>query len=180
MIRTFTKQELTDRWRLVRYLEPQRNDVTMTFDGADMSRLDEAEVEEWWERTIDTAPLDFLKLKEMKGKAQTAIIACDESVELRMPDQYPLRRPGRIRLEGWKKDGRIVEAGSREALLQLNPYTRATAENPVAVVLDSRHLSLFPATSDNLETLMAVDPEDYTFDERCLKTMRDGCTYTSL
>ena len=87
----------------MRYLEPQRNDVTMTFDGADMSLLDEAEVEEWWERTIDTAPLDFLKLKEMKGKAQTAIIACDESVELRMPDQYPPSASGKNPSGGMEK-----------------------------------------------------------------------------
>lgn len=175
MFRTFTKDKLISRWRLVRYLEPQRNDITMTFDGADMSSTDEAEVDEWWEKTIDSSPSEWLKHKEYGDQAEVSLDPTTESAEVTMPFGSPLRRLGKVRLQGWQRDGKIVDAGSDEALLQLNPYTRATVFNPVAVVLDPWTLSLFPGTSDTLETLQAVDPEDYTFDERCLSTMRDGC-----
>lgn len=167
MFKTYTQQELVDRWRLMRHLEPLSADVTVSFDGIDTSELDVAEAMGWWCSVVDTAPMEWLHATDMKDEAKLAMASDTSCVELTMPPNKPLRRVRALRLDGWQKEASIVEPGSPRALLQTNDASRAGVLEPVAVRLDPWHLRLFPATSTRLLTLEAVDETDYTFDERC-------------
>lgn len=171
MFRTYTRQELVDRWRLVRYKEPLRADVAVTFDGLDMSALDEAAVDDWWLWLVDTAPEHWLTCRNYADVAQLKRNDVAECIEVTMPMLFPLRRITSVRLQGWQADAEILSPGSREAFMQLNSYSRAGIIHPAAIHVDPWRLLLYPAVSTTLECLKAVDDSDYTIDSRCLITM---------
>lgn len=150
----------------MRHLEPLRADVTLTYDGVDTSELDRLECRDWWLHVIDTAPLEMLHLTDLRGEATLTLNQTAGRAELTMPERYPLRRVGALKLAGWQGEVRVTSFHSQLALLQLNPYSRAGVMRPVCVQVDPWHWHLYPGTSSQLETLMAVDENDYTVDER--------------
>lgn len=176
MMKSFTRDELVNEWRLRRHLEPQRSDVTVEYDGAGMEKLIEAEVDDWWDMVLDTVPADWLEEEDYADYAMCRPTADMEGLEVTLPAQKPLRRPFKIQLEGWLQAATIVSGETYEMELERNPFGRHGIVRPIAVRHSPYRYVLYPLSGLELKELKGVsegDGKTYRFDSRCLKLMND-------
>lgn len=171
MLIHLTLPEMLSRWRLHRGVLPVTSGpaLTATVNPA-LDDLHKAQIEEWYSRLLLTAPEEMI---DPADYASRTILppASDGGVTLSLPREAV--RLLRVRLRGWLADARIIDSPhDPEAIRQLHPYTRATADSPVAVARPGGFVTLYPAMPDNvLETLTcAVRTTDgrYHFDEAAL------------
>lgn len=170
-----TRNEMLDRWRIVRYRLPPRADVTVESHGTDFNELLEAEFDSWWLHTLDTAPAEWFAVADIARAVTLDYEPLNRWVELELPLQGTVARLTKIRLQGWNTDARLVEGKSRRHRFQKNLFLKATVDNPVAVRIDRRHWRLFPASSRKAEVAEGIDSENYNCDKRCLSLMNNEC-----
>lgn len=166
----YTLQEMLSLWRRRAGLEVKRSDVTVTrADAAGSDEFFTAEIDAWYHRLLRQAPEECLVLKTplLLNSAYTsstvgvAMVALPASVV----------RPVHVKLKGWTCEARIVppEEAGHLAALQLDPYTRARHDSPLAIRLPGGALMLSPAepsfTSAQVERLECVvaTPSAYEF-----------------
>lgn len=170
MIKEYSKSEMVERWRLLRYWDPRRDDVLIECEGSAMGSLAEADFDAWWSRMVERAPVEWFGDEDVSDIA--TLVASDGGYSRLLFDGA--RSPRRlkcVRLEGWRRGGVIVDSGTHLAQLQLNELTRCGVGTPVAVRVSGSEYHLYPA-GDGIAELAGVTGERYMVDDRLL-AMRD-------
>ena len=171
MILHLTPEQMLERWRLHRGLLPVTdNDSVTSAADTTLDTLLRAEIEEWYRRLLAEGPIDLNAPVEYADNVRLPATVAGEGVTLALPDEAV--RLTAVRLLGWECDARIIaDPRSHEARMQLDPYTRATPSDPVAVLRPGGFVTLYPSTGDNiLETLRCTARHDdlYHFDEAAM------------
>lgn len=171
MILTLTRSEMLSRWRLHSGYDIPHNGVTLSrTDGIDLDSILASRMDDWYTRLLLMAPLHYLAPAE---KASDTLLSSVTGGGMRISLGSSAVRIAAVRLSGWRAAARILtDPSSPEAVRQLHPFTRATADAPVALFDPASHiLRLYPCTSsDILVTLKVVEqkPDLYTFDSSAL------------
>lgn len=158
-----SRKDFLARWRSMRGYAPLRDDVDMARgDGLDFDMLLEAEMDCWYQRLLREGEVRLLAPEEL-APALAMPSPADGAVTLTLPPGVV--RVVVVRLSGWMRPAEIVtDPGCNKAMRQLHPYTRACAENPVAVLHPDGRLALYPASaSDRLVSLQCVISRDDEF-----------------
>lgn len=182
MLITLTEPEMLSKWKLITRHEPLAGGacvITRT-DGYDADALLLDRVRAWYAGVLDSAPANLLPVTDFA--ADVMPLPGDEGgVVVRLP--RACRRVVEVKLTGWLRCARIVDASSADPAVarQLSPYTRAGVNAPVALASPGR-LTLYPApeagTVRPVERLLAVAaPADgtYVFDSSLLSTIPGFC-----
>ncbi|MDE6117620.1 MAG: hypothetical protein K2G33_08955 [Duncaniella sp.] len=156
-------------WKLHRALEPVRNDSAVTrTDGIDIDELLSAEMDLWYVNLLLTAPEHLLVPRDLSGVAglerteRGATVVPLPADTLRVPE---------VKLSSWGVPATVVLPDTPAAMRQCYPYTRATADAPVAVKCGNE-LRLYPAAvqGDTIESLRCIVyvPGEYEFMQSAL------------
>lgn len=167
-----TPEKMMEQWRLRRGVEPMRTDSAIArTDGHDFTGLLRAELDSWYARLLDTAPVEMLAPEDAGEQSELAsATGFPTGAVLKLP--AGVRRVLSVRLAHWHA-GAQPEAAS-EALLrrQANPFAAATELCPSVIDTGGR-LLLFPATPLSVvASVMAVtdrSPNEYRLDSRALE-----------
>lgn len=135
MIKTFTKEEMLERWKRAYGLVASPGLSGMRDSTAlDTYLLDEIDV--WYDRLLLTAPPGLLPREDVAAEA-SAMWLTSNCAEVRLPGRGV--RPLRLRMEGWTREtARFEEPGSVRASMQTLQWARATPSLPVAVLFPGR------------------------------------------
>lgn len=128
-----TREEMLEKWRLVRHFEPLRSDATVVrSDGIDLDRLLELEIESWYERRLRELAVEDLPQTDVTSSVEMTVES-DGSGSVRLPADVV--RVAEVMVDGWSREAKVIEDEEcAEALDQSNRYTRGGSINPVAVV----------------------------------------------
>lgn len=162
--------------RLALGFDSGRDDVVEVHaDSVDVDTLMERLARMWYADLLDNAPLHMLKVTSITGASVAFGTYVGGGSRVELPPHC--RRCSEISLPGWKGSATPLPHSEAEALTacQLNPYTAATDDFPVAVMsADSRSVHCWPAMRMGSAMTVAVrgvvDPGDdiYVFDESAL------------
>lgn len=133
MIETFTIEEMIAEWKLRSGLSPLRTDgIVSRTDGIDIDSMLRAKILDWYARMLHEAPPDMLPLTDITSSCTIADVKCGVVTLVPPPD---CSRITQVCLTDWQRDATIVSHDSGNPLLrlQLSPYSRGGAANPVAV-----------------------------------------------
>jgi hypothetical protein len=166
---TLTQEEMLNRWRLYRAMEPLRSDCTAErSDGIDLDSILTMQMRAWYLDLLDCGDPRHVARTDVKERTTVTNMG-DGSGLLTLPDDC--RRLLALRMDGWERDARIVEPNSPLALAQLNPFTCGTRWAPVAIV-DRQRCRIYPLpTSATIKWAYgAVAPTDgsYTMNDSAL------------
>lgn len=181
---TLTKDEMLAQWRLRAAIDPSRTDcqITAEYDGLDLDALLLARIDQWYDRLLNTAPLQYLCVDTVDEKDIVASALPQDG------RQSYLLPGGIVRLVGirWQSgietdifDCRHPEKASPQALKAvkglLNPYTAPEEHRPLAVLAaDGRNLEIWGVPERPMQALTAVTrPQNgtYTMDDSALALM---------
>lgn len=171
---TLTPDEMLDRWRLYRAMEPLRADCEVErLDGLDTDTILRIQMRAWYLDLLDfgdparLAPVDVASRAMLQPEN-------DGSAVITLP--FDCRRLLELKVEGWHTPARITAPGTPLAIEQLNPYTRGNCHSPVAVVDRFRcRIYPLPSTGAGIEyALGAVAPADgsYSMDDSALNLIK--------
>ncbi len=175
---SLTRSEMLARWRLHRgYDIPAVGVVSGRTDGIDLDAVLSAEMDEWYGRLLASGPLRHLVSVQ---KAGSVVLPRHGSADTRISLGPAVVRVADVRLSSWYCSARVVDNPSSPlALRQIHPFTRASAESPVAVFDPvAKTLALYPYDPgrDSLLSLRVVEfHEDmFSFDSSALGSEEDG------
>ena len=173
-----SRNEMLDRWLLLTREEPLRADcrVTRSF-GIDLEALASMEMRMWYVDLLCHGPLEWVPLSEMAREAEVEV-SPEGSLTITLPDDC--MRPVSVELHGWERPARIVLPGSREAVMQTNPFACGGVSRPVAVlrnggrVLEIHSSPARPVDARIRSLICVADPGDdsYVFHEDALSTIK--------
>ncbi len=166
------RSQMLAAWRLHRAFEPVRNDSSVTrTDGIDLDELLSAEMELWYVNLLLTAPEYLLITTDLSPDVSLSVTDRGATV---IPLPAGVMRVPEVKLRSWAAPATVVVAGSPEAVRQCYPFTRATADAPVAVKCGDE-LRLYPAAvyGDALDSLRCIihKPGEYSFMQSALATI---------
>lgn len=135
MIKSYSKQEMLERWKRAYGLV-----ASPGLSGlSDRSALDELlldEIDLWYDRLLLDADPGLLPRADVSAGAETMWLTSN-SAEVRFPDRGV--RPVRLRMKGWTHDVTLFEApSSLRAQMQTLQWARATPRTPVAILFPGR------------------------------------------
>lgn len=153
---TLSREEMLERWKLMRRMEPLRSDCSVTrTDGIDLDRELAMEMQAWYVKALLDEPADRLPLTELSGEVTVTRAPCGAGM-VSLPAGCV--RVVSVMLRGWHVPARVVtDLQSAQALAQLSPWARGGCVAPVAVVHPDRLMLYTPPDGDIvLESLLAV------------------------
>jgi hypothetical protein len=167
---SLSPDEMLERWRIFRDLEPLRADsVVDRTDGLDIDSALRWQMRAWYLDLLDhadpvrLAPVDVANRSTLHPEA-------DGSAVIILPENC--RRLISIMVDGWDLPAKLTTPDSSLAVLQLNPFTRGNCHAPVAVV-DGLRCHIYPLPDVDagiLWAMAAVAPDDgsYLLDDSAL------------
>lgn len=167
---TLTKAEMLAKARLALGYDHTRTDCGLEqTDGIDVDAVLAGALRQAYLELLDSAPLEALAPEEMDTKASTAPGTPGGAV-YSLPESC--RRVVSVALGGWHHPVVPLSADRLDAVCldQLNPYTRATRRDPVAVMAPSgRAVYTWPEAdeygSPHILAVADPGPELYVMDE---------------
>lgn len=165
-----TESQLLHEWQLRFFPENTAADYTLErVDGIDAEAILKARMEDWYRNLLHYGELNLLNPTDISGKCN--VTAREDGSGYIVLPEGTLRITG-IEMEGWRGAPVITcDLNSRTSRLQKSPYTRGTAESPVAVVSGNR-IDLYPAAGKLLTLTAVVDvPGVYALDSAALATI---------
>lgn len=183
----YTRDEMRQLWKRLRWLEPLRSDATVVrSDGTDLDALAESEMRLWYLSLLHEAPLEMLALTELASQASVRRLRGDGTqgwfpagaalLEVTVP--RGVIRLARFVMQGQAMGPDIVEDPSDPRWrLGLNRFRRGMAP-AAALWLRSSSVILLPAPADgslpavaSLHAVADTGPEIYRFQEQALATI---------
>lgn len=173
---SLTKAEMLERRRMASGLEPLRDDCTVELTaGIDLDGVLEAQLRRRYLDLLDNGERRKISAEDVSD--MTALSSVTDSsiggVLVTPPDNC--RRVLDVQLEGWSRAVEVLPASEAAHVtsLQLNPYTAATSEHPVAVAVAGStggrtpEIMAWPASLKVSLLTATVDygPERYVLDE---------------
>lgn len=162
-------------WRLRRGLAPCRNDCGIVrTDAAECDLLLAEEIDRWYRRLLDTAPLEMLAVEDIASEVSVSSIGNGVGV-IALPDRC--RRVVGVRLTGWSRNAELVtDPLSIKARMQASEFVRGGTVSPVAIVEKGRLTlySLDPSCEAGVVSLRCVaEPPAgvYVIDRRAFETI---------
>ncbi len=176
-----TKEQILKRRRISGGLEPLRADYTIELtDGIEVNTILLTELRNWYLDLLANGDRTLLATENLASTI--TLVAMDGGLRIELPDNC--RRMFDIRLNGWSHAAEIRPSNEFERIkaMQQNPFTAATATNPVAVFLPGNmggkasDIAVWPGSSGISLAIGVVDPGEnlYIMDEMALKTMPSG------
>lgn len=169
---------MLDRWLLLTRMEPLRADCRVTRSyGIDLEALTALEMRMWYVNLLCHGPLEWVPLTDLAREA--GIDLTDEgTITVRLPENC--MRPVSLELYGWERPATIVSPGSRQAVMQTNPFACGGVSRPVAVLrkggrsLEVHSSPARPADARVRSLICVADPgeDTYIFHEDALSTIR--------
>lgn len=180
MTTEYTKEQMLQLWKRLRWLEPLRADATVIrTDGTDLDSLAEAEMRRWYLELLREGPVHLLPLTEV-GEGARLALKPDSLTGLTMMEITPVERaivrPVRLELEGMPCATVIItDPADPRWRLWLNPYRRPSSP-PVALWRADSSTMLIPTdgTLPEIVSLKAVvdpGPTLYRFSEEALSAI---------
>lgn len=171
-----TYPELFDYFCTVSGMAPPRTDgvVTRTY-GIDFSRMYKPMLEAWYANLVHNEPAELLAPVNL-DPSQLLVTPSSDGGGTTVVLPAGTLRVTRVSFYNWGRDAIIVtDPDSPLARRQLHPYTRATADCPVAVhIPGSQRLHIYPSLAGH-ERIFGLDviPGDGLFhiDEAALATL---------
>ncbi len=178
---TLSKAQMLKRCRTAGGLEPLRADCSIELtEGIDADAMLELRLRKWYLDLLDTGPRELVAADNISAMVSVSAVSEGEAggALLNMPAMC--RRVFDVKLRGWCKAVEVLPASEYDRVLscQLNPFTAATVERPVAIALPGNTSGAAPqvmawpagAAPQAVTVTAAIDPgEDYyTLDERAL------------
>lgn len=176
-----TKEQILKRRRISGGLEPLRADYTIELtDGIDVNTILLTELRNWYLDLLANGDRGLLATENLASAV--TLVAMDGGLRIEVPDNC--RRMFDVRLNGWNHVVAIRPSDEFERIkaMQQNPFTAATANNPVAVFLPGNmggktaDIAVWPGSSGISLAVGVVDPGEnlYIMDEMALTTMPSG------
>ena len=166
-----TEAQLLHEWQL-RYLPPQVNAGVTVNSGYDLDAIMKARMRDWYSRLLAAGDPAMLAPVDISDRLKP-VVNPDGSMTVMLPDN--VIRVVAVDMEGWKSPALITrDPASRTARRQRSPYSRGTADSPVAVI-DGRRMTVHTAAAgDNRLTVTAIadDPDMYHLDSAALSTIK--------
>ena len=164
----FDETRMLEAWRRRQGILPLRDDMSVVrTDGLDFSDRLRAEMDAWYVRLLEKAPVDFLAPEDC---SDLPVTQAGGALCVSVPEGTV--RVVAAKLSGWGCSARVVGEGTPAARMQAHPFTRACREAPVAVFDRATGvLKLFPAApGDTLQRLDLVVRRqgEYAFDRAAL------------
>lgn len=177
---TLSRQEMLKRRRLAAGLEPLRTDCTVELtEGLDVDRMLLDGLRKWYLTLLDTAPREMLAPDHIRSNMLYPVEGKAGGVRIMLP--AACRRVFDLKLQHWSRPAPVLPRTELDTVVsrQLNPYTAATCDRPVAVYVPGAEgadaVYAWPAGAGaKVETLCGVlDPgeEAYVLDESALALM---------
>lgn len=172
-------QQAVARARLLLGFDHSREDGDSTqVNGTNVNVLLERTLRQWYLELLDHGELRYLTSAPVEGLLEQADRSPAGAVLLKAPGSC--RRILTVRLPGWARSAEVLPAGELERTVsrQLNPYTCATADTPVAVMVSDwgKTVACWPPGISGTGVHVAsgiidTGPESMTFDDSALLTM---------
>lgn len=172
-------EEMLRRRRLAAGLEPSFTELAIErTDGLDVNGMLAEELRQWYAGLLAGGDRSFLAVDSIAPAA--AVVLTDPpagGIRIALPENC--RRVFDIRLRHWNRPATVEKAEEldRAYRRQLNSYTAATPDNPVAVS-DGNHIYAWPAAAGTtIASLSGVnDPGEgvFEFDDTALSLMPRG------
>ena len=126
------ESEMLALWKQLMHLDTPRRDCAVEWDdGVDIDALLTTHIKQWYAQLLNTAPCHLLPVQDVKS--DVLLQACIDGTVEATPPQYCVR-PVEWRLNGWERSvTTFLEPSSREAMVQLNKWTRGGACNPAVI-----------------------------------------------
>lgn len=175
---TYTREEMLDLARELLGFDHKRTDcLAVQTDGIDPTTLIERELRNWYLDLLDHGPVSSL------APTAVAVVAsrpAGHSSGTRLAVPTNCRRVLTVHLAGWQRA--VTPLGAEKCAStvarQLNPYTRASVDSPVAVVSADGSLLAWPEPAENGTTTVTgavdSDPETYIFDDSALASLKEA------
>lgn len=175
---TFSHSQMLELWRIRLGLKPARVDCTIErVDGIDIDAMISRQMRQWYVDLLDTAPLELLAAEDISSKL-SLMVTSDGCARFTLPENC--RRLISVQLNSWHRPALVVAAhqNPRLEIMQANPYSRAGAQRPLAVV-HGRSVHLYSAdtssaVSHKISSALAITdpgPDTFVLDERALSTI---------
>ena len=169
-----SENEMLALWKRRHFLEPLRADCLIErSDGVDLDAIAREEMRLWYLRRLAEAPPCKLAPDDI---AMTAKVRRSPSGTALVTLPHNVVRVVAVKLGGWERPARIIEAGSPCERRAANPFARAGVADPVAVLRPGNILELFSPDSRQalpvVDTLLVIEdpgPHTYVMDERLLE-----------
>lgn len=163
-MRTYTldKESMIALWRRACGYEPVRTDCTVErADGPDLNAMLHTEMRSWYVKMLLQAPLPVLPLTDITQQVDP--VASSEGVAVATLPEGCVR-VARVDMEGWEREALIVtDAHGRMARVQDNPFARAGAVRPAAIisgnVMTLYSLAMPGARVKSVMAVMMPDPD---------------------
>lgn len=166
-----SKSELAREWRLRACPEKVVSDYSITrTDGMDIDDILDAQMDDWYRHLLHNADLDLLNPIEISDRCSLTETE-DGCGYLTLP--AGVLKVVTVEMEGWTGVPTITaDRNSRIAKLQQSPYSKGTADSPVAVVSE-RRIDLYPVSGTLLSVHAIIDlPEIYVLDSASFATIK--------
>ena len=156
--------EMLALWKQLMHLDTPRRDCSVEWDdGIDVDALLLTHIKQWYAQQLNTASHNLLPVQDVKN--EVTLYANPDGIVVATPPQCCVR-PVEWKLDGWQRSvTTFLEPSSREAMVQLNKWTRGGACNPAVIDYGSRLLLVSAAvTPPQLITARCVvRPADGTY-----------------
>lgn len=163
---TFTREEMREKWRRIRAVEPMRLDgVVSRTDGPDVDAIMEAEMRAWYLDLLDHGPLSALCLVNKASEAKMEARVTGEPVIVTPPSGT--RRVTALRFSSWPMA--IAPSATPEAVMAA--VSSAMWKRPLAAILPDGTVAVAGAAGTLKTLTVAFDegPETYKFDDSAWK-----------
>lgn len=172
---TKTKSEIISLGRRVLGLDHSRTDCyAVQTDGIDADALIELAARNWYLRLLDEADPALVAPRAVNA---TAARPAGEAAGTRLVLPSECRRVTAVALPGWHHAVKPLPSSEMSAAVsrQLNPFTRATVDTPVAVLSDAGYICAWPEGTEHGSMAVSGTVDDgaetYTFDEAAVGSL---------
>lgn len=174
---SYTKEEMLALWRRARGVDHKRSDITIVrATPVDNDQFYIAEMDDWYARLLDEAEeRHVVARRPALSSADVSPTSVGVAI-VRLPEG--VRRVLHVKVDSWPREATVIHDDTgRLAALQFDPFTRTSAQAPLAIHLPGRGLLLAPAPSlctiANIERFdcTILTPDLYEFQSSALTTI---------
>lgn len=168
---TLTKTEMLELRRVAGGLGHSRADCSIErTDGLEVDEILLADTRKWYLDLLDTGELRQLAPEDISASVLLTTMYEFKGAILTVPDNC--RRVFSVTMDNWRCAAPVLPASEygRVAALQMNPYTAATEETPVAVLSADGKVHAWPGAGKAQSVIAVTDPgpDLYILDDSAL------------
>lgn len=170
---TLTKTEMLELRRVAGGLGHVRSDCSIErTDGLEVDEILLADTRKWYLDLLDTGDLRHLAPEDIGASVLLTTMYDFAGAVLTLPGNC--RRVISVTMDNWRRPAPVLPASGFDMVsaLQMNPYTAAAEETPVAVLSSDGTVHVWPSTGKVQSVIAVTDPgpDTYILDDSALPT----------